>query len=121
MKWSGAWAPLNSGSAGERQRSGSGPRYSISLIATGLRRNAGTSGERPSAASRLIMRWPSFPHPNEGGTESNGNNARVATRRRKIVDEFIPGEYTGSRQILGKMPYLQLWQRPVGLCRVAGN
>ena len=51
----------NSGSAGERQRSGSGPRYSISLMASSECRKAGISAGRSVAARRLIIRCPSLP------------------------------------------------------------
>src|SRR5580698_9577611 len=97
IKWSGACSALNSGSARDRQRSGSGPRYSISLIASGVRRNAGTSAGRLSAANRLIILCPTLPQPKEGGTASSGSRAKAAQLRRK-ADEFlfIPGVYRGS-------------------------
>ena len=63
----GAWAEFNSGSAAERQRSGSGPRYSISATASGERRKAGTSAGRVLAASRLIIRWPLLPQARAAG------------------------------------------------------
>ncbi len=70
MKCSGACAATNSGSAGERQRSGSGPRYSISSIAAGVRMNAGTSAEQ-RRSGQLVDHGMAFVLPCVSGRSCN--------------------------------------------------
>src|SRR5579872_4183294 len=98
MKWSGACSAESSASARERQRSGSGPRYSISLIASGVRRKAGTSAGRLWAARRLIIWWPSLPHPKEAGTAIRGRS-RSPNIERKTSTGRMRGVYRQRRRV----------------------
>src|SRR5438309_9966693 len=84
MKCSGACAALSSGSAADRHRSGSGPRYSISLAAVSDLKNGGTSAGKALIASRLIMRCPSLPHAQaDGGSIPTNNSATRAADAEK--------------------------------------
>src|SRR5271170_8420912 len=75
-------------------------------MASGVRRKAGTSAGRPSAARRLIILWPASPHPKDAGKASSGSRASAAKRPirfirfRRWADAFLfmPGVYRDMRK-----------------------
>src|SRR5580698_5815622 len=64
--WSDELVAVSSGSVRGRHRSGSGPKYEISLIASWVCRNAGISAGKVSAATRFISLCPRLPQAHPG-------------------------------------------------------
>ena len=109
MKWSGSCESFSASSDFSRQRSGSGPRYPN--CSSAFRKNAGTSAGSFSAATRLIIMWPSLPH---GHAEFASNNT-VSThgtrrdRRQGMAISKLPPPSPVARAPLS--PASRVWVR----------